>query len=351
MLQLVVHLGGGNLIPFDLHVLTVGYDILEGSIHFLQEITAADEDVLEIRLAGTVHRSGHVDLNAAVGGAGETELDALGQTVLGGLGHRKVTALEDIVKGYRCGLVVFHRNGLACLRLVVVLMLFGYRITAGQETFDLDLTVFIGSHILVDTVAGYHERNTRYDAVLGGLNDLEVAALERIVKRYGCGLSRYDGYGFCRLRFVAIFHNLGHGVGAGAEIVDLDLAVRSGGYRLIHTVAGDGEGNAGHLSVLGSLNDLGRAEADLNVQIALDRIVDLGRVSGQVLNTAAGCVYAVRPYHNAFSHRAGFGGCDAYFTGGCGVCSDGQLVSTDREGNAGLISTKGVIAQYIVGIG
>ena len=80
-LQLVVYLGGSNLIPFDLHVLTVGYDILEGSIHFLQEITAADEDVLEIRLAGAVHRSGHVDLNAAVGGAGETELDALGQTV------------------------------------------------------------------------------------------------------------------------------------------------------------------------------------------------------------------------------------------------------------------------------
>ena len=71
-LQFVVYFGGSNLIPFDLHVLTVGYDILEGSIHFLQEITAADEDVLEIRLAGAVHRSGHVDLNAAIGGAGET---------------------------------------------------------------------------------------------------------------------------------------------------------------------------------------------------------------------------------------------------------------------------------------
>ena len=350
-LQLVVYLGGGYLCPFDLHVLTVGYDILESSIHFLQHVTAADEDVLEIGFTCAIHGGSHVDLYATIGGTGETELDAFSQTVLGSLGDGKVTALEDIIEGYRCGLVIFHRNGFTCLRFVVVLMLLGYRVGAGQETFDLDFAVFIGSHILVDTVAGYHERNARYDAVLGGLNDLEVAALERIVKRYGCGLSRYDGYGFCRLRFVAIFHNLGHGVGAGAEIVDLDLAVRSGGYRLIHTVACDGESNAGHLSVLGSLNDLGRAEADLNVQIALDRIVDLGRVSGQVLNTAAGCVYAVRPYHNAFSHRAGLGGCDAYFTGGCGVCSNGQLVSTDREGNAGLIGTKGVVAQYIVGIG
>ena len=181
-LQLVVHLGGGNLIPFDLHVLAVGYDILEGSIHFLQEIPTADEDVFEIRLAGAVHRSGHVDLNAAVGGAGETELDTLGQTVLGGLGHRKVTALEDIVKGHRCGLIIFHRNGLGCLRLVVVFVLLGYRIAAGQETFDLDLSVCIGGHVLGDTVAGYHEGNARYNAILRGLNDLEVAALEGVVK-------------------------------------------------------------------------------------------------------------------------------------------------------------------------
>jgi len=181
-LQLVVHLGGGNLCPFDLHVLAVGYDILEGSIHFLQEITAADEDVLEIRLAGTVHGGSHVDLNATVGGAGETELDAFGQTVLSSLGDGKITALEDVVKGHRCGLIIFHRNGLGCLRLVVFFVLLGYRIGAGQETFDLDLSVCIGGHVLGDAVAGYHERNARYDAILRGLNDLEVAALEGVVK-------------------------------------------------------------------------------------------------------------------------------------------------------------------------
>ena len=272
-LQLVVHLGCGYFCPFDLHVLTVGYDILEGGIHFLQHVSAADEDVLEIRLAGAVHRSGHVDLNAAVGGAGETELDAFGQTVLSSLGDGKITALEDVVKGHRCGLIIFHRNGLGCLRLVVVFVLLGYRIGAGQETFDLDLSVCIGGHVLGDAVAGYHERNSRYNAILRGFNDLEVAALEGVVKQYGCGLSRYDSYGFCRLRFVAILDHLGHGVSAGAKVIHLNNTVIFRGYGLIDTVSRNGELDAVYHTVLTVLDDLHRSGSSSDLEIGRHGVV------------------------------------------------------------------------------
>ena len=77
-LQFVVYFGGSNLIPFDLHVLAVGYDILEGGIYFLQHVTAADKNIFEIRLSGAVHGGSHVNPGTAIGGAGESELDALG---------------------------------------------------------------------------------------------------------------------------------------------------------------------------------------------------------------------------------------------------------------------------------
>ena len=77
-LQFVVYFSGSNLIPFDLHVLAVGYDILEGGIYFLQHVTAADKNIFEIRLSGAVHGGSHVNLGTAIGGAGESELDTLG---------------------------------------------------------------------------------------------------------------------------------------------------------------------------------------------------------------------------------------------------------------------------------
>lgn len=48
------------------------------SIYFLQHVTAADKNIFEIRLSGAVHGGSHVNPGTAIGGAGESELDALG---------------------------------------------------------------------------------------------------------------------------------------------------------------------------------------------------------------------------------------------------------------------------------
>ena len=195
-LQLVVHLGCGYFCPFDLHVLTVGYDILEGGIHFLQHVSAADEDVLEIRLAGTVHGGSHVDLNATVGGAGETELDAFGQTVLGSFGHRKVTALEYVAERYGCSLSRYNSYGFFFLRFIVIRTLFGHGVRAGTKVIHLNHTVIFRGYGLIDTVSRNGELDAVYHTVLTVLDDLHRSgsSSDLEIGRHGVVIGRHTGH-------------------------------------------------------------------------------------------------------------------------------------------------------------
>ena len=265
-LQLVVYLGGGYLCPFYLHILTVGYDIFEGSIHFLQHVTAADEDVLEIRLAGAVHGGSHIDLGTAVGGAGETKLDSFGQTVLGSLGDGKITALEDVAE------------------------------------------------------------------------------------RYGRSLSRYDGYGFCRLRFVAIFHHLSHGVSAGAKVIHLNYTAVFRGYGLIDTVTCNGELDAVHNTVLTVLDDLYRSGGSCHLEVGRHRIV-VGRNTGYHVLVA---VFVSDHRPNEETGSAGRCRHSAVELDGDGISqrlsgADGHCIAVDRYRGTAVYGYS-VLGEYIVGV-
>ena len=129
---------------------------------------------------------------------------------------------------------------------------------------------------------------------------------------------------------------LGHGVNAGSKVVDLNDTACTCLNGFVHAVARNGKGNALDLAVLGSLDDLGAAVADLDVQIAFHGVADRSTVSDHILHCSVGAVMAVTPHHNAFAN-IGFGSRDYQGLCRCRFGGDRQCITTGRKIDSGLL--------------
>ena len=109
------------------------------------------------------------------------------------------------------------------------------------------------------------EGDALIQAILRILVDCQIASLENIAKGHGGNLTADNGDSAGFLRFVLIVGLLSDGVDAGSKVVDLEFTVSVGGHGLTETLAGDGEGNALHNTVLGGLDDLCTAEAHIQL--------------------------------------------------------------------------------------
>ena len=76
----------------------IGDDIADRSIHFLERIAGADQNVAEGRNTAGAGHGVFIPRTAAVGGAIEVELQAFVAAVLCGLGDPEVAALQVVVK-------------------------------------------------------------------------------------------------------------------------------------------------------------------------------------------------------------------------------------------------------------
>ena len=117
------------------------------------------------------------------------------------------------------------------------------------------------------------ELNALIHIIFGSLDDLQIATLESILKAHRSRLSTHDRYSLRLLRLIIIDGLLCNGVSAGTKVINDDFAIRTRLYGLVHTVSGNGKGNARHITVLRGLNDFGRTQADLDIEITPHGVV------------------------------------------------------------------------------
>ena len=139
------------------------------------------------------------------------------------------------------------------------------------------------------------EGHTLVEIVLRGLHDLQISTLELVVEGHGRNLSGNHRHTTGLLRLILVVIHLGHGVNAGHQVVDLNLALGVGLDGLIDAVTGDGKGEVIHLAVLRGFDDLSRAVGHLQIEERLHRVINLLSVADNILNTASGSVSPIRP--------------------------------------------------------
>lgn len=127
------------------------------------------------------------------------------------------------------------------------------------------------------------ELHTLNKVVLGGFNNLEIAALQDIAEGHGCSLTGYNGDAAGFLRHIAVVAQLSYGIDSGHEVVDLNLSAVFGLHGLIHAVALYMEVNAVYFAVLGGFDDFGAAVGYLYIQIALNGVADRLGIGNQIL--------------------------------------------------------------------
>ena len=228
-----------------------------------------------------------------------------------------------------------------------------HEVGADEDVFKPRHTAGVGHSVFIHRQAGKRspiemEGHSLHQTVLAGLCDLQTAALQHVVKVHGGRLAADNGHALGSLGFIFVNRLLGHGINAGIEVGDVDFARRIGGLGGAVSLAGNREGNALYLSVLGSLDQLHVAGFDFQIEIAHHLIGNGSSISGKILYAAADI--AVCPNHNAAAlggdllrfhrHRAfdGLIGCDS------------ELVAVHRKVQAGGAAGKGVITQHIVGV-
>ena len=195
------------------------------------------------------------------------------------------------------------------------------------------------------------EGNALVQTVLGGLGHGEMAPSEGIAEGHGGRLTVDHGDVLGFLVIVLVVGLLGHHILAGNQIVDLDLAVGTGGHSLVNALTDDAEGDALHDTVLGGLDDLHTAVADIELQVALHRVADRLGVGDQILRTALRAEAAVRPGDEAHTHGVFLGGRDSDSLGGSLLCGDAEGVAIHRKLDTGDIGGEGVVTQNTVGVG
>ena len=251
-----------DLVPFDNGGLTVGNNILIGSVHFLKDVARTDKDILEYSDAACIGYGIFVNGKIAIGGAVEMEGKTFNQAILSGLAYLKTAPAENIAEGYGCGFAVRNGNRLGCLRCVKLGFILGNRINAGEQIVDIDNSVIIGDPVDALAFAGDGEANARHITILRGFHKVKPTFSQGVVEVDGCGFAANDGYGLRRLRGVKLGFILGHGVGAGLQIRNVDNAVCIRNAVNINAVAGDSEANARYISIFRCFNEMQTSTAN-----------------------------------------------------------------------------------------
>ena len=228
-----------------------------------------------------------------------------------------------------------------------------YIARADEHVFKTRHTAGIRHSIFVHRLpgegcAGQMEGHALHQPVLTGFRHFQAAALQLVIESYGGGLAADDGHALGFLGFILINRLLGYGINARVEVGDVDLARRVSGLGGTVPLAGDSEVDPGHLTVLGSLNQLHIAGFHFQVQIAHHIIGHGFPVGGKVLLAAAD--NPICPNHNAAALGRDFFRLDGHraFDGLGG--SDGELVSVHREIQAGGAAGEGVVTQHTIGV-
>ena len=192
------------------------------------------------------------------------------------------------------------------------------------------------------------EGHTLVEIVLRGLHDLQISTLELVVEGHGRNLTGNYRQTAGLLRLILVVIHLGHGVNAGHQVVDLNLALGVGLDGLIDAVTGDGKGEVIHLAVLRGFDDLSRAVGHLQIEERLHGVTDRLCVGDNILLAASLIECSVRPGDDTTTGRANLIGGNSYAVRRSIRCCDNELVSVDAERNAILISGKAVIGKHSV---
>ena len=179
--------------------------------------------------------------------------------------------------------------------------------------------------------AGQMELHALVQTVLGGFDHLQTAPFQRVVEGHGGNLTGDHSHLAHLLGFIPIAALLRHGVDAGVEIIELHFAVCVGRHGLLRAVAGNGEGNTGHLAVLTGFDDLDAAIADSQVQIGIHGVDDGIPEGDDILHGAVRAIVAVAPDHHALPGVVSDGSNGHAVCGGC-FGGDGQVVPIDCKG-------------------
>ena len=269
-------------IPFDGSSLAVGDDILFGSIHFLQSIARANQDIVEVGDAIAVGDGILVNGQTGERSAIQVEGDALVQTIFGILRDSQGTTLQRIVKGHSGNLTADNCNSLGVLRIILIVGLLGDGVDTGGQVVNLDFTVLAGGHSLVDALTADIERNALHDAVFGGLDNLGAAEADS--------------------QFQITLHGIVDGLGISDSIlrsaVRAVLTIRPGdNAHTLGVLLGSGDGN----SFCGGFL-CGNAKG-----VAVHGKIDAGNIGGKgvVLQNAVlvgqfSHIFAARPVHLDF---------------------------------------------------
>ena len=288
----------------------------------------------------------------------EVELNALNHIIFGSLYDFEITTLEFVIKVVLGNFFPFDNRNLTVRDNISFCGFDFFKgiVCAYKHILEHSHTAFVGSGIEVNTLsrsglAVKVELNALIHIIFGSLDNLQIATLENVLKAHRSRLSTHDRYSLRLLRLIIIDGLLCNGVSAGTKVINDNLAVRTRLYGLVHTVSGNGKGNARHITVLRGLNDFGRTQADLDIEITPHGIVYFCGKGRQVLLTTTGCIHTVRPNNNTLTNRTVLCSGNAYFTRRCFICGDSQLVSANREADTRLTCGKRIITQHVVCVG
>ena len=132
---------------------------------------------------------------------------------------------------------------------------------ADEDVFKPGDTVRVRHRVLLhrqagERCAGQPEGQSLLQPVLGCFGNLQCPALEDVVECYRRCAARHYRDALGGLRFVFVVCLLGDFIDAGQQLVQQECPVGLGGDELIDAVAGNAEGNAAHLAIFRSLDEL-----------------------------------------------------------------------------------------------
>ena len=225
--------------------------------------------------------------------------------------------------------------------------------TGDQHIFKDCHAVFIGFSKLFYSIAtqrgaGELKLHTGDQIILGVFNDLQGTSFQDVVKIHGSSLTADHSNSLAALRLIKVRCHFGYSKCAGTQTIQGDHAAVCRLHGLVDALAGNVEGYTVHHTILGGLNDLQRTGGCFHIQIcdygigifhARDYILQFRRTIGNQLGTFAdnGDIVSCCCDSNRIRDNI--------------VSSDGQRVAGLCNAYAVIGCGKGVLRQYIVGVG
>ena len=152
------------------------------------------------------------------------------------------------------------------------------------------------------------ELNAAVQPILAVFGDGQAAFLQAVVEADSRRLPGLDGHLLRLLGDVVASHLLCDSVLAGLQVVDLHLTLAIACDGLVDAVAGNVEGDALHLAVLGGFDNLGGAVGHVQLEIGGDGVSHGLRIGDGILLPHAGAKSAVVPHNQAHTLRVLFAG-------------------------------------------